>query len=90
MPFGACVKMHTLNAMNDFHVYMNPRNDEEFYFGKGRGSRKHAQLSGKPDSEKAHSRTPSRLVRQTIEPYGVRDPEGGEMRSANLCEGRAD
>ncbi|MFM9884026.1 MAG: LEM-3-like GIY-YIG domain-containing protein [Burkholderiales bacterium] len=42
--------------MNNFYVYVyiDPRNLEEFYFGKGRGSRKDAHLSDTSDSEKAH------------------------------------
>ena len=41
--------------MTDYyvHVYIDPRNFEEFYFGKGRGSRKDAHLSDTSDSEKA-------------------------------------
>lgn len=41
--------------MNDFYVYVyiDPRNYEEFYYGKGRGSRKDAHLSDEGDSEKA-------------------------------------
>ncbi len=35
------------------YVYIDPRNFEEFYFGKGRGSRKDAHLSDTSDSEKA-------------------------------------
>jgi uncharacterized protein len=40
--------------VNDFYVYVyiDPRNFEEFYFGKGRGSRKNAHLSEASDSEK--------------------------------------
>jgi hypothetical protein len=40
--------------MNNFYVYVyiDPRNLEEFYFGKGRGSRKDAHLSDTSDSEK--------------------------------------
>jgi hypothetical protein len=34
------------------YVYVDPRNLEEFYFGKGRGSRKDAHLSDTSDSEK--------------------------------------
>jgi hypothetical protein len=39
---------------NDYYVYVyiDPRNYEEFYFGKGRDSRKDAHLSDKSDSEK--------------------------------------
>ena len=41
--------------MSDYYVYVyiDPRNFEEFYFGKGRGSRKNAHLSDNSDSEKA-------------------------------------
>ncbi len=41
-------------AMNDYYVYVyiDPRNYEEFYFGKGRGSRKNAHLSDSSDTEK--------------------------------------
>jgi len=35
------------------YVYIDPRNHEEFYFGKGRGSRKHAHLSDSSDTQKA-------------------------------------
>ncbi len=42
--------------MNNFYVYVyiDPRNLEEFYFGKGRGSRKDAHLSDTSDTEKAN------------------------------------
>jgi hypothetical protein len=41
--------------MNDYYVYVyiDPRNYEEFYFGKGTGSRKNAHLSDDSDSQKA-------------------------------------
>ncbi len=41
--------------MNNFYVYVyiDPRNLEEFYFGKGCGSRKDVHLSDPSDSEKA-------------------------------------
>lgn len=41
--------------MNDYYVYVyvDPRNFEEFYFGKGRGSRKDAHLNDDSDSEKS-------------------------------------
>jgi len=41
--------------MNDsyVYVYIDPRNYEEFYFGKGKGSRKDAHLSEESDSEKS-------------------------------------
>ena len=40
--------------MNNFYVYVyiDPRNLEEFYFGKGKGSRKEAHLSDTSDTEK--------------------------------------
>lgn len=40
--------------MNNFYVYVyiDPRNHEEFYFGKGRGSRKDAHLSDTSDTRK--------------------------------------
>ena len=43
-----------LNTTNYYvYVYIDPRNFEEFYFGKGRGSRKDAHLSDDSDSEKS-------------------------------------
>ena len=41
--------------MEDYYVYVyiDPRNFEEFYFGKGRGTRKNAHLSDNTDSKKA-------------------------------------
>jgi hypothetical protein len=41
--------------MNDYYVYVyiDPRNFEEFYYGKGTGSRKNAHLADKRDNEKA-------------------------------------
>lgn len=40
--------------MNDYYVYVyiDPRNFEEFYFGKGKGTRKNAHLSDESASEK--------------------------------------
>lgn len=35
------------------YVYIDPRNFEEFYFGKGKGSRKNAHLYDESDSKKA-------------------------------------
>lgn len=35
------------------YVYIDPRNFEEFYYGKGKGNRKHAHLSDETDSEKS-------------------------------------
>ena len=34
------------------YVYIDPRNFEEFYFGKGKGNRKYAHLSDEADSKK--------------------------------------
>ena len=34
------------------YVYIDPRNHEEFYYGKGKGSRRYAHLSDVSDSEK--------------------------------------
>ena len=41
--------------MNDYYVYVyiDPRNLEEFYYGKGKGSRKNAHLLDVSDSEKS-------------------------------------
>jgi uncharacterized protein len=41
--------------MNDYYVYVyiDPRNHEEFYYGKGMGSRKDAHLDDQSDSQKA-------------------------------------
>ena len=41
--------------MDDYYVYVyiDPRNYEEFYYGKGRGSRKEAHLQDQSDSEKS-------------------------------------
>ncbi len=34
------------------YVYIDPRNNEEFYYGKGKGSRKNAHLNSDTDTEK--------------------------------------
>ena len=41
--------------MSDYYVYVyiDPRNFEEFYYGKGKGSRKYAHLGDQSDSKKA-------------------------------------
>lgn len=43
-----------MDKINDYYVYVyiDPRNYEEFYFGKGRGSRKDAHLTDASDTEK--------------------------------------
>ena len=38
--------------MNDYYVYVDPRNHEEFYFGQGCGSRKKAHLADTSDTKK--------------------------------------
>jgi hypothetical protein len=42
-------------AMNNYYVYVyiDPRNFEEFYYGKGKGSRKDAHLSEDSDTDKS-------------------------------------
>lgn len=43
-----------MSVMSNYYVYVyiDPRNFEEFYFGKGKGSRKSAHLSDSSDTEK--------------------------------------
>ena len=43
-----------MSKLNDYYVYVyiDPRNHEEFYYGKGRGTRKDAHLKDKSDNEK--------------------------------------
>ena len=44
-----------MNENTDYYVYVyiDPRNFEEFYYGKGVGGRKYAHLGDEADSEKA-------------------------------------
>ena len=44
-----------MSTPNDYYVYVyiDPRNLEEFYYGKGKGSRKNAHLADSSDSQKA-------------------------------------
>ncbi len=44
------------------YVYIDPRNYEEFYYGKGKGTRKDAHLTDKSDSEKARRITEIKKV----------------------------
>jgi uncharacterized protein len=44
--------MNDRDSENYVYVYIDPRNFEEFYYGKGKGSRKEAHLSDDGDSEK--------------------------------------
>ena len=48
------------------YVYIYPRNNEEFYFGKGKGSRKDVHLSEDSDSEK--SKRIKAIKREGLEP----------------------
>jgi len=54
--------------MNDYYVYVyiDPRNYEEFYYGKGKGSRKNAHLSEESDTEK--TRRIEAIKREGLEP----------------------
>lgn len=54
--------------MNDYYVYVyiDPRNFEEFYYGKGRGSRKDAHLADSSDTEK--SRRIAAIHKSGLEP----------------------
>lgn len=54
--------------MKDYYVYVyiDPRNFEEFYFGKGRGNRKYAHLSDNSDSKK--TRRISEIKKEGLEP----------------------
>lgn len=54
--------------MEDYYVYVyiDPRNFEEFYFGKGRGNRKYAHLSDNSDSKK--TRRISEIKKEGLEP----------------------
>lgn len=57
-----------MGTTNDYYVYVyiDPRNYEEFYFGKGKGSRKDAHLSDDSDSEK--SRRIAAIHKEGLEP----------------------
>lgn len=48
------------------YVYIDPRNFEEFYFGKGKGNRKYAHLSDESDSKK--TRRISEIRKEGLEP----------------------
>ena len=37
------------------YVYIDPRNNEEFYYGKGRGNRRYAHLAARGDSAKVRA-----------------------------------
>ena len=44
-----------IETLSEFYVYVyiDPRNFEEFYYGKGKGNRKNAHSADESDSEKA-------------------------------------
>ena len=44
--------MNKNNSGYYVYVYIDPRNFEEFYYGKGKGKRKFAHLSDDSDNEK--------------------------------------
>ena len=48
------MREYNMNNKNDYYVYVyiDPRNCEEFYYGKGTGSRKKAHLKDRSDTEK--------------------------------------
>ena len=51
---GAAGTVNTVNVTDRYYVYVyiDPRNFEEFYYGKGTGSRSHAHLQDVGDSVK--------------------------------------
>jgi len=53
---------------NDYYVYVyiDPRNFEEFYYGKGKGSRKEAHLSDQSDSAKA--KRIAQIIKEGLQP----------------------
>lgn len=57
-----------LQTMNDYYVYVyiDPRNFEEFYYGKGKGSRKESHLSDDSDNEK--TRRIKSIKKEGLEP----------------------
>jgi hypothetical protein len=67
--------------MNDYYVYVyiDPRNNEEFYYGKGSGSRKDVHLRDASDSAKA--KRIAEIKKEAIEPIirviarGLRESE---------------
>lgn len=66
------------------YVYIDPRNHEEFYFGKGKGSRKDAHLSDNSDSEKA--KRISEIAKQGLKPIVRVIAKGLSERDAFLVE----
>jgi len=48
------------------YVYIDPRNNEEFYYGKGKGSRKNTHLTSDADTEK--TKRISAIRKEGLEP----------------------
>ena len=66
MPIGTKSKVTPGKSDYYVYVYIDPRNLEEFYFGKGKGSRKDVHLSEESDSEKA--RRIAAIQKEGLEP----------------------
>lgn len=60
--------MNRVSTISDYYVYVyiDPRNYEEFYYGKGKGSRKDAHLGDAEDSAK--TRRISEITREGLSP----------------------
>ena len=72
--------------MNNYYVYVyiDPRNFEEFYYGKGKGSRKGAHLNEETDSEK--SKRIRAIRKEGLEPIIRVIAQGLSERDALLVE----
>ena len=72
--------------MNNYYVYVyiDPRNLEEFYYGKGKGSRKDAHLNEESDTEK--SRRIRAIRKERLEPVVRVIAQGLSERDALLVE----
>lgn len=66
------------------YVYIDPRNFEEFYYGKGTGSRKTAHLSDDSDTEKA--KTIKAIKKEGLEPIIKVIAKGLTEKEAFLVE----
>ncbi len=58
--------MKKINTEYYVYVYIDPRNYEEFYYGKGKGDRKYAHLSDESDTEKV--RRIKAIQKENLEP----------------------
>ena len=74
------------SLMNDYYVYVyiDPRSHTEFYFGKGRGSRKDAHLSEISDSDK--SKQIKAIQKEGLEPIVRVIAQGLSEHDALLVE----